>query len=130
LRIEAYFQQIQVALAACRVLQTSSVTYEKRGTSEGLIRGELFFVDGSLLHFREVVDVEVTADRLMYTYHYMTVTKALIFRYDNTGHHKKLNLPTYPHHKHIGDEGNVVAAPVADLLTVLREVESRVQLPE
>jgi hypothetical protein len=87
-------------------------------------------VDGSVLHFREVVDVEVTADCLMYTYHYMTTTKTLIFRYDNTGHHKKLNLPTYPHHKHVGHEGNVVAAPACDLLAVLGEVESMVRLPE
>ncbi len=121
---------MQAAIAACRVLQTSSVTYEKRGTSEGLIRGELFFVDGSVLHFREVVDVEVTADRLMYTYHYMTATKTLIFRYDNTGHHRKLSLPTYPHHKHVENEGNVIAAPACDLLTVLREVASVVQLSE
>jgi len=130
LRIEVYFQQVQATVAACRVLQTSSVTYEKRGTSEGLIRGELFFVDGSVLHFREIVDVEMTADRLMYTYHYMTAMKTLIFRYDNTGHHKKLNLPTYPHHKHVGSEVNVVAAPASDLLTVLREVEGMVQLSE
>ena len=130
MRIEVYFQQIQAAIATCRVLQTSSVTYEKRGTSEGLIRGQLFFVDGSILHFREVVDVEVTVDRLMYTYHYMTAIKTLIFRYDNTGHHKKLNLLTHPHHKHAGSEESVVAALASDLLTVLREVESIVQLSE
>lgn len=75
---------MQAAIAACRVLQTSSVTYEKRGTSEGLIRGELFFVDGSVLHY----------------------------------------------HKHVENEGNVIAAPACDLLTVLREVASVVQLSE
>jgi len=67
-------------------------------------------VDGSILHFREVVDVEATIDRLMYTYQYMSATKTLIFRYDNTGHHKRLNLPTYLHHKHKGSEENVIAS--------------------
>jgi hypothetical protein len=94
LRIEAYFLKIQNILAACRVLQASNVTYDKRGTYEGFIRGELYCIDGSVLHFREVVDTELTIDRLMYTYHYMTATNAMIFRYDNTGHHKRLN-PSY-----------------------------------
>ena len=60
----------------------------------------------------------------------MTATKTLIFRYDNTGHHRKLNPTTYPHHKHVGHEGNVVAAPVSDLLTVqerIVEIEQTVQ---
>jgi len=129
LRIESYFQQIQDAVAACRVLQASNVAYDQRGVYEGLIRGELYFVDGSVLHFREAVDTELTIDRLMYTYQYMAATKALIFRYDNTGHHKKLNLPTYPHHKHEGSEENVVASAALDLATVLNEVERLVQLP-
>lgn len=128
LRIEAYFQQIQDVLAACRVLQSSNIAYDKRGTYEGFLRGELYFIDGSVLHFREAVDTELTTDRLMYVYQYMTATKTLIFRYDNTGHHKRLNLSTYPHHKHEGGAGAVLASPAPDLLAVLREVESLVQL--
>lgn len=129
MRIETYFQQIQDALTACRVLQTSHVVYDQRGTYEGFLRGELSFVDGSVLHFREAIDTELTIDRLMYVYQYMTATKALIFRYDNTGHHKRLNLPTYPHHKHDGSEEHVIASPAPDLTAILREVESLVQLP-
>ncbi|MGM0384275.1 MAG: toxin-antitoxin system TumE family protein [Thermodesulfobacteriota bacterium] len=32
----------------------------------------------------------------MYVYHYSDLSDHLIFRYDNTGHHKGLDLPTYP----------------------------------
>ena len=129
MRIETYFQQIQDALTACRVLQASNVTYDKRGTYEGFLRAELYFVDGSVLHFREAVDTELTIDRLMYTYQYMTATRALIFRYDNTGHHKRLNLSTYPHHKHDGSEENVTTSLAPDLIVILREVESLLQIP-
>lgn len=65
----------------------------------------------------------------MYTYQYMSVTRTLIFRYDNTGHHKQLNLPTYPHHKHESSEENIVASPAPDLAAVLSEIERVVQLP-
>lgn len=122
MRIEVYFQQVRNAIESCRVLQASSVTYDKRGTYEGFIRGELYFVDGSILHFREIVDAETAIDRLMYTYQYMTAEKTLVFRYDNTGHHKRLNLPTYPHHKHEGSEENITISPAPDLEAVLGEV--------
>ncbi len=129
MRIEVYFQQIRDIIDACSVVQSSNVTYDKRGTYEGFIRGELYLVDGSVLHLREFVDVETTIDRLMYVYQYMDAAKALVFRYDNTGHHKKLNLPTYPHHKHEGSEDNVVASTAPILADVLKEVEMLVQLP-
>jgi hypothetical protein len=105
------------------------MAYDKRGTHEGYIRGELYFVDGSVLHVREFVDVEITIDRLMYVYHYMDTAQTFVFRYDDTGHHHKLNLPTYPHHKHEGSENNVIASPAPDLASVLNEIEMFVQLP-
>ena len=104
------------------------MTYEKRGDYEGFIRGELYFVDGSNLHFREFVDVEITSDRLMYVYQYLNASEQFVFRYDNTGHHKKLGLPTYPHHKHEGSEENVIASTVPNLADVLQEIELLVKL--
>jgi len=128
LRIEAYFHQVRDALDTCAVVQSSNVTYDKRSTHEGFIRGEVYFVDGSVLHLREFVDVETTLDLLTYVYQYTDPTQRLIFRYDNTGHHRTLHLSTYPHHKHDGSEGHVVASPAPDLVAVLHEIEALVQL--
>ena len=130
MRIESYFQQVREAIETCAVVQAFNVAYDKRSTHEGFIRGEVYFVDGSLLHLREFVDVEVTLDRLSYVYQYMDATEQLVFCYDNTGHHRKLNLPTYPHHRHSGSENNVVASPAPDLAAVLNEIEALVQLPQ
>lgn len=129
MRIDAYFQHIQHIIAHCPAVQLTQVTYDTRGTYEGFIRGELAFVDGSVLHLREFVDVEITIERLMYAYQYMTASEAFIFRYDNTGHHKKLGLPTYPHHKHEGSEEHVIASCAPALDDVLREIEVLVTLP-
>jgi hypothetical protein len=128
LRIETYFQQIRDIIEDCPVIQSSNITYDKRATYEGFIHGELYFVDDSILHLREFVDVETTIDRLMYVYQYMEDTKKLIFRYDNTGHHQKLNLPTYPHHKHEGSEDNIIASSAPFLSIVLDEIERLVDL--
>lgn len=65
----------------------------------------------------------------MYAYQYVNSSQQLIFRYDNAGHHKKLGLPNYPHHKHQGSEENVVDSLAPSLLDVLAEIETWVQLP-
>lgn len=129
MRIEDYFQQIQALVAAESIVQTSTITYDSRGPFEGYIRGELYLIDGSLLHVREYVDVEIVIERLTYAYHYMDMHGQFRFRYDNTDHHRNLNLPTHPHHKHDGREDQVVAASAPNLAQVLAEIESLIVLP-
>jgi hypothetical protein len=128
LKIEDYFTEIQNAVDCSPVVLLKSVTYEKRGTYEGFIRGELYFADATILHFLEYIDVEITAERLMYAYQYTDSHKNLIFRYNNTGHHKKLGLSTYPHHKHNGAEDNVIESKAPKLNQVLHEIEASVRL--
>ncbi len=129
MRIERYFAQVQSVIEACPVVQTFNVTYDKRSTYEGFIHGEIIFVDDSLLHLREFVDVETDIDRLTYVYQYMTAAQTLVFRYDNTGHHRKLNLSTYPHHKHDNSEANVIVSSALDLADVLREIQTLLEWP-
>lgn len=129
MRIEDYFQHVREVVESYSVVQSFDLAYDKRSTHEGFIRGELHFADGSVLHLREFVDVETAIDRLMYAYQYMDATKTLVFRYDNTGHHKKLNLATYPHHKHERGETSVVESSAPTLADVLNEIEGLVQLP-
>ena len=122
MRIEAYFRQVRKAIEACEVIQTFNITYDKRGSYEGFIRGEIHFINGSVLHLREFIDVEVAVERLTYAYHYIDPAQQFVFRYDNTGHHRKLNLPTHPHHKHQGSEDNILASSAPDLSAVLDEI--------
>lgn len=128
--IEAYFQQHQQWIDACAVVQSFNVAFDKRGTHQGVIRSEILFVNGSVLHVREFVDAESGIERLMYSYHYVDSHNQLIFRYDNTGHHKSLNLPTYPHHKHVGLSNTIIASSAPDFATVPREIENSVILSE
>lgn len=129
MRIELYFRQIHREIESCPVIRLMNVAEEKRGTYEGYIYGELTFLDDSILLFREYVDVEDQTDRLMYSYHYTDTEGKLIFRYDNTGHHRKLKLTTYPHHKHEGSQDNVLSSSAPVLAAVLDEIQARVVLP-
>ncbi len=129
MQIEHYLKQFQAIIETCPTVQTFNIAYDKRSTYEGFIRGEIVFVDDSVLHLREFVDAETDIDRLTYVYQYMNAEQRLIFRYDNTGHHRKLNLATYPHHKHAGSEENVEASPAPDLAAVLDEIQTCITLP-
>jgi hypothetical protein len=123
LLIEEYFQQIQLLIESSSIVQLFNFERDKRGIYEGFIRGKIDFNDNSLLHFREFVYVEIYLNRKMYSYQYMDSVNNLIFRYDNTEHHRKLNLSTFPHHKHDGSEDNVITSDAPLLAEVLKEVE-------
>lgn len=122
--IEGYFRKIQETLENCAVATSFAVSFDKRGAYEGFIRGRILFINGTVLEFREFVDVEDAIDRMMYVYQYMDSSNKLTFRYDNTGHHKKLNLHTYPHHKHAGSDKNILASDAPDLKSVLEEIQN------
>jgi len=120
-----YFQQIETAISTCSQLTSFTLDCEKRDTYEGFIRAEMKFTDGSILHVREFISVEINLDRDMYAYQYMDAMSNSLFRYDNTPHHKKLNLPTYPNHKHDGSEEDVISSSTPTLLAMVRTIFDR-----
>jgi hypothetical protein len=121
--IAGYFQRIHDTLNLSRVVEIQDVRSEKRTSTEGFVRGDVRFKDGSQLHFRELVTTEPSVQRVSYTYHYMRADGTMVFRYDDTDHFP--NLPTAPHHKHIGGN-DVIAANAPDLAVVLTEIETMI----
>lgn len=94
------------------------ISYQETESGIGAITAILWFADGSLLDFTEVVEVRAYRPiKHRYTYHYMRDEKT-IFRYDNAKHHRQIK--TFPHHKHVGRK--VVAAAEPTLKQVLEEI--------
>jgi hypothetical protein len=54
LSIEAYLQSLLDRVAAAPAVATSDIALDKRGPQAGLIRGDVYFADDALLHFREL----------------------------------------------------------------------------
>src|SRR5512137_1239420 len=104
--IDAYLQSLLEVVAASPVVRASNILLDKRTLRSGLLRGDIYFADGSRLHFRELVEVQDIVVRHMYSYHYQDTNEKLIFRYDDTPHH--VNLQNFPHHKHVGVETEVI----------------------
>ncbi|MCX6048888.1 MAG: DUF6516 family protein [Chloroflexi bacterium] len=128
MQIESYFQKIRDTVDHCDSVQDVAIDYDRRDKSTGFIRGTIIFRNGSILHVREFISTIAGVNRLMYSYQYMDAAKHLLFRYDNADHHRHLNLPTHPHHKHDGSEETIVAATGPTVAAVLAEIEPLVQL--
>ncbi len=82
---------------------------------------EIDLHDGSKLHIKDYY----FADGRKYAFHWSDANGKLKIRWDDAQHWRK--VPTFPHHKHVGDEGNVdpsVEVTFADVLEYIRKKQS------
>ncbi len=85
---------------------------------QGFVKGTVYFVNNTRLHFKEFVDAsEGILRKLRYSYHFQNADYSLIFRYDNSDH--KPRLP-FKDHKHL--PGEIVSAKSPTLSEVILEI--------
>lgn len=118
-----YLASIDQILRASPFVNDFQTQHEDRG-EVWFLRVNVYFIDNSLLHFRELFVGQENPFKKTYTYHYQREDGTLVFRYDNAPHFPE--LPTAPHHKHVG-ENKVTAADTPDLQSVLKEIEAIVR---
>ena len=118
--IQYYFDEIEkTILHFAQIIRSYSVNKKVYNRKQGFIKGEIFFVNDSQLHFIEVKNIEV-GHKDKYRYHYMNKNNDLIFRYDNASHHHEIE--TFPHHKHSGDRVEKSQEPtLRDILIEIHE---------
>ena len=117
--IEEYFQKIEAAIASCPYIFESRVLKDKRSLYIGVIQGEIYLIDESVLYFIEFVNVKEKTERYKYSYHYQDKYEKILFRYDMAPHHNEVE--TFPHHKHVSSE-KVIKASAPSLAKFLDEV--------
>jgi len=124
--LKDYVAALQGLLATTPFVTATSLSYEERPPSAGLVNGWLLFADGSQLDFKEFLIPRPTVRVVKYGYHYRSGNR-LIFRYDNANDPAAKNLPTFPHHKH--DPSGLLAAGQPSLNQVLQEIVAQLILP-
>jgi hypothetical protein len=120
-----YVASIQEFLVTTPFVTATSLSYEERPPSAGLIKGWLVFADDSQLDFKEFILTRPALRVIKYGYHYRTQHQ-LIFRYDNANDPAARHLPTFPHHKHTSS--GLLAAEQPSLHQVLREIVAQLAL--
>jgi len=121
LNISEYFSHIRNQFSTFPFTGSIQITEDIRTSSEGFIKGNISFVDGSELSFREYVSTESEPPkRYSYSFHY-SKNQSLIFRYDNAPHHKEIS--SFPHHKHL-KENEVLPCSIPTIETILTEIKN------
>ena len=114
---EFNLQTIIKKYVANGVVLSFTFSVDNRSIYLGFIQGRLDFIDGSVLFFKEYVDVQLSIDKLAYSFHYQDSVNNLIFRYDNAKHKPDLG---FSDHKHIKDK--IISSSVPDLETIILEI--------
>ena len=117
--ITEYFQQIESQLADCMHILEIDLHKDKRSLHIGIIEGKIIFIDESILHFIEFINVKQTTEVYKYSYHYQDLNGNMIFRYDMAPHHPEIE--TFPHHKHF-QPNKLKAVFPPSLASVLDEI--------
>lgn len=118
--IKEYLYRLYDTIVSRGYIEIERLDFDEMPNRQGIVEGRLKFYDGSMLEFDETIllhDKELV--KLRYAYHYQNEAGEVIFRYDNAPHYP--NIPTYPHHKHIGSL--VEPSQIPDLSEILREIE-------
>ena len=113
--ISDYFKEVEQRIKDTEIVADKSIDFREFSTTDGMLRGRLLFVDGSMLEFMEYLHEGI---RLKYRFHLMDRYGEMVFRYDNAPHH---DIATFPHHKHL--QSAIVESKEKGFLDVLSEVE-------
>jgi hypothetical protein len=124
--LKNFLATLQTLIAETPFVNSTSIFYEERPPTAGIIKGTLLFTDGSQLDFREFIITQPTLQIIKYAYNYRK-EHLLIFRYDNANDPAARNLPTYPSHKHVPQ--GILEAQQPSLSQVLQEIVSKLKFP-
>ena len=119
--ISTLVKEIEEAISSSSIVTSSSIQrYFSATKKEAYIRGNLIFIDLSLLKF--AIYVQEKGKKLVfdkYRFQYMDYKKRVIFRYDNAPHYK--DISTFPLHKHLRD-GKVIESTIPQFHEILEEI--------
>jgi hypothetical protein len=114
-----YFDSIEKVLSNFNEIVSEQLVKKKLyNDTQGVISGNIIFIDGSELSFLELVDIEMPFKQ-KYKYQYMDKSKSLLFRYDNSKHYP--DIESFPHHKHTYN--SISASSEPELFDVLIEIQ-------
>lgn len=120
MRLIDYLHRIESVLQNFKPTLLTDIQLTAYTSYTGTIRGRITFPDGSILYFREYLNLRLPIPKKTYSYHYQK-GDTFIFRYDSAPHHRQVS--TFPHHKHVGD--SIISASIPELEEVFCEIKNR-----
>src|SRR2546425_10642340 len=123
--VRAHLDDVQQAFLLSPVVRSLQVREREERLYEGFIRLRAVLSNGDLLEdFEFVVATPDTLQTLTYRIHWQRGDGQLQRRWDNAPHHQE--VPTFPHHVHVGLADHVEASEPMTILKVLALVEGEI----
>ncbi len=123
--VRAHLDEVEQAFLLSPVVRSLQVREREERLYEGFIRLRAVLSNGDLLEaFEFVVATPDTLQTLTYRIHWQRRDGQLQRRWDNAPHHKE--VPTFPHHVHVGLADHVAASEPMTILKVLALVEGEI----
>ncbi len=114
-----YFDKVQSKLKEIEwLIKSERIDYDLLSDEMGIIKGEIVFIDGSTLEFREMVSREIPD----YRFQYMEKNNELLWRWDTAPHHKEIR--TFPYHLH--SPKGIEGSEKVDLTYVIEKITNMV----
>jgi hypothetical protein len=121
--LKDYVSAIEALIAETPFVTATSLSYEERPPTAGLIKGSVLFTDGSRLDLKEFLIIHPALRVIKYAQR----ENQLIFRYDNANDPAARNLPTFPSHKHIAS--GILVAEKPSFEQLLQEILLQLRFP-
>jgi hypothetical protein len=124
--VSAYFDEMEQAFLLSPVVRSLQVREREERLQEGVSRLRAVLSNGNLLEaFEFVVATPEALQTLTYRIHWQQGDGQLRRRRDNAPHHQE--VPTFPHHVHVGLAAHVESSEPMTILKVLALVEGEIQ---
>lgn len=111
----------EILAAYTHLIRDHRILADRHDNQVSEYKARLTFLDGSLLEFTEIRIFGL--QKRKYSFQWMTSEFGLLIRWDNALHHR--HIPTFPHHRHVGDEQNVEPSHEMFLADVLQLINSQ-----
>ncbi len=127
MQIRDYFNEILDVVSEGPFVESKNLSFEERSPHAAYINGDITFIDGSTLYFKEFIVIKAEAVQFKkYAYHYLSKDNSMVFRYDNALDPNAKALSTYPEHKHTSIELLPTGKP--SLTEVLKEISGLIEV--
>jgi hypothetical protein len=123
--VRGYLDEVEQAFLLSPVVRAVQVREREERLYEGFIRLRAVLSNGDLLEaFEFVVATPDALQTLTYRTHWQQGDGRLKRRWDNAPHHK--DVPTFPHHVHVGLADRVESSEPMTILKILALVEGEI----
>lgn len=116
--IREYLEECIVLLTTSTIVNSFQVTKRRETETDGYLRARSVLLDGDLFEislYCQLVEDEVKIAG--YRFHRQRKDGILVKRWDDAKHHPE--IPSFPHHVHIGEHDEVKESAIVTLSDVL-----------